>query len=104
MSGGAMDFFYQELEEAGSDMFDEEMEEMIKDLVEVFHDLEWYRSGDTTGQTYHDTVNKFKQKWFDGSRDERLHRIIDEEIGRVAAHLHMVIGPRGNGESNNQTT
>lgn len=104
MSGGAMSYFYQDLESFGQNMFDEELEQMVLDLVDVFRDLEWYKSGDTDGETYHRTVAEFKKKWFEGSRDERLHRIVDEEIARLSRHLHTVIGPREVGKTNNQTT
>lgn len=67
MSGGSYDYIYSRLlDECSGQMFDPEMEEMLKDFAEVLHDLEWWRSYDISEEKYRDTVKKFKDKWFDG--------------------------------------
>lgn len=47
MSGGNMDYIGYELEErCGGKMADPELNELLKDFVQVLHDLEWWKSGD----------------------------------------------------------
>lgn len=48
MSGGSYEYIYYRLEEeCKGRMYDAEMNDMIKDLAEVLHDLEWgqFRKG-----------------------------------------------------------
>jgi len=82
MSGGSYDYMYHRVDaEYVGRMFDRELDEMMRDLVDVLHDVEWWQSGDIGEERYRDTVEKFKEKWF-GTRDEnlrdRLAQWIDE--------------------------
>lgn len=47
MSGGSYSYKYCEVDDyyVGA-MYDEELNEMMKDLVEVLHDVEWWQSCD----------------------------------------------------------
>lgn len=61
MSGGSYGYIYSRLEEECDDrMYDAEMNDMIKDLCEVLHDLEWWRSSDYSEDKYRATLAKFK--------------------------------------------
>ena len=39
MSGGSLNYFYGQLEEHIGDFGDKELDELVKDLAELFHDL-----------------------------------------------------------------
>jgi hypothetical protein len=82
MSGGSYDYEYQRIDETYiGRMYDDELDDMMKDLVELLHDLEWWKSCDTSEESYRKSVIKFKNKWF-GKRDvnlrERILRRLDE--------------------------
>lgn len=65
MSGGSYSYVYCRVEnECVGRMFDRQLDEMMKDLVKVLHDLEWWQSSDTGEDTYRRAVTEFKKKWF----------------------------------------
>lgn len=74
-------------------MYDPELDELIKDLAEVLHDLEWWQSGDTVEEDYRRTVRSFKAKWFvTDTRTRNLERIINEKAEKMRAELFEMIG------------
>lgn len=93
MSGGSYDYKCYTIEEyyVGA-MHDAELDEMMKDLVEVLHDVEWWQSCDIGEDDYRKTVKKFKDKWFNTDRSERLKPIIDRRINEVRTELMNMIG------------
>ena len=93
MSGGSYSYIYSTLlSECYGRMYDAEMNDMINDLAEVLHALEWWQSGDSSEDRYRNTLMKFKAKWFKGDRQERLKGYIDEQIGIVRSQLYSLIG------------
>ena len=65
MSGGSYNYMYCRINDEYVDrMFDSQLNSMMKDLVDVLHDLEWQQSCDSSEERYRDTVRKFKKKWF----------------------------------------
>ena len=93
MSGGSYNYVYSTLyNECHGSMYDEEMNDMIKDLCDVLHDLEWWKSCDTSEEKYRETVKAFKQKWFNDNRTERLKGYIDKQIGIVRKELYQMLG------------
>ena len=93
MSGGSYSYIYSRLEEeCDGRMYDAEMNDLIKDLCDLLHDLEWWQSGDTSEEQYRKSLRKFKTKWFKGDRQERLKGYIDEQIGIVRSQLYSLIG------------
>lgn len=93
MSGGSYDYIYSRLlDECENRMYDEEMNDLVKDLCEVLHDLEWWQSDDSDEQTYRDTLSRFKRKWFQGNREKRLKEYIDKQIGITRVNLYKLIG------------
>lgn len=65
MSGGSYNYMYCRINDEYVDrMFDSQLNSMMKDLVVVLHDLEWWQSCDSSEERYRDTVRKFKKKWF----------------------------------------
>lgn len=93
MSGGSYNYIYYTLsQECEGQMHDEEMNDLIKDLCKVLHDLEWWQSCDSSEEDYRKTVAEFKQKWFQGSREVRLKGYIDEQLGMTQQLLYNLIG------------
>lgn len=64
MSGGSMNYFYSTLSEYESVLGDVELNDLVHDLVKVFHDKEWWDSADIGEGSYNRTVQEFKKKWF----------------------------------------
>ena len=93
MSGGSYNYICYTLEEeCKGQMRDAEMDDLIADLCEVLHDLEWWQSGDSNEEKYRETLRKFKKKWFNANRKERLKGYIDNQIGVVRRELYELIG------------
>ena len=104
MSGGSYNYIYSRLsEECENRMYDAEMNDLIRDLCDVLHDLEWWQSGDSSEDRYRNTLTKFKAKWFKGDRQERLKGYIDEQIGIVRSQLYSLIGEPQESEDKEQT-
>lgn len=79
MSGGCLGYFYGQLEEHVGDFADRELDELVQDLVTLFHEREWYLSGDTSKGAWNDARDKFKRKWFgEGARQERIEKYLDD--------------------------
>ena len=93
MSGGSYCYKYCEVDDyyVGA-MYDEELNEMMKDIVKVLHDVEWWQSCDIGEDSYRKTVKEFKDKWFNSDRSERLKPIIDRRINEVRTELINMIG------------
>jgi len=93
MSGGSYGYHYCTIDnEYVGAMYDAELDEMMKDLVVVLHDVEWWQSADIGEEDYRRTVKRFKDKWFNGNRSERLKPIIDRKIEQLRAELMYLIG------------
>ena len=79
MSGGSLNYFYNELGEHIGDFNDKELDELVKDLSKLFRDREWYLSGDTGEGTWNEARDSFKKKWFtDIGRHERITKYLDD--------------------------
>ena len=93
MSGGSYSYeFYRVEDEYVGAMHDAELDDMMKDLVKVLHDVEWWQSSDIGEEDYRKTVKAFKAKWFNADRSERLKPIIDRRINEVRTELINMIG------------
>lgn len=93
MSGGSCNYVYYKIEEElCGRMEDAELNDLMKDIVELAYALEWYISGDTSKSSYEDVVYEFKQKWFKTSREERLKKYIDESLDNMRRDLYKLIG------------
>lgn len=79
MSGGHLNYFYTELQDHAGDFGDKELDELVSDLAELFHDREWYLSADTGVGQWNEARDAFKAKWFkEGARQERIERYFTE--------------------------
>lgn len=92
MSGGSMNYIYARISEAAYYVHDKEIKELLKDLSELMHDLEWYESGDYGKATYLKSLAEFKKKWFKDDRTERLKSYIDESLKDVKEELYALVG------------
>jgi len=94
MSGGSYNYRYCDVEEEYvGNMFDAELDELIKDLVPVLKAVEWWQSCDTGEDSYRKAVRKFKKKWLSGDvRMERLSEIINGKVENLREELLKMIG------------
>lgn len=93
MSGGSYSYIYETvLRECEDRMHDEDMDELIVDLSKVLHDLEWWQSGDYLENDYRKTLEWFKKKWLTESKERRLKKYIDNQIGIIKRELYALIG------------
>lgn len=92
MSGGSLDYFCYTLEDHVGDFGDKELDELVKDLAELFHDREWFLSGDTCEGEWNEARDKFKAKWFTKvGRAERIEKYLYEaveEFKRICGSSH----------------
>ena len=87
MSGGSYSYVYCKVEnECVGRMFDRQLDEMMKDLVKVLHDLEWWKSSDTGEDIYRRAVTEFKKKWFK-QRKIDVQKQIESEFERTKDEL-----------------
>ena len=87
MSGGSYNYMYCRIEDEYVDrMFDSQLNEMMKDLVKVLHDLEWWQSSDTGEDTYRMAVTEFKKKWFIKTKID-VQKQIESELERTKDEL-----------------
>lgn len=96
MSGGSYSYIYSSiLDECENRMYDEEMNDLILDLVDVLHDLEWWQSGDISEEKYRETLMKFKSKWLrtdEEGLNNRLKSYIDKQVAHTKRELYELIG------------
>lgn len=93
MSGGSRDYVCYRIEDdlAGK-MYDAELDDLMSDIADLAHDVEWYDSGDTCEDTYRKSVVKFKKKWFGSDRNARLKSYIDTKLDETKQELYRMIG------------
>lgn len=92
MSGGSMNYIYDQVYEASVLASDPEMCELLKDVSKVLHDEEWWKSADYGKDTYLKSLAEFKQKWFKTTREDRLKDYIDRELEKQREALYGLIG------------
>lgn len=84
MSGGSLDYFYCTLQDHENDFGDKELNELVSDLAELFHDREWFLSGDTGDGDWNEARDAFKEKWFtEHGRQERIEKYLVEFADEV---------------------
>lgn len=79
MSGGSLNYFCYQLEEHIGDFGDKELDELVKDLADLFHDREWYLSADYGEGSWIEARDAFKAKWFtEHGRQQRIEKYLAE--------------------------
>ena len=87
MSGGSYNYMYIQIkDEYDNRMYDKQLDEMMKDLCDLLHDLEWWMSCDYSEKTYRESVNKFKKKWFKQTKID-VQNYIENEFERTKNEL-----------------
>ena len=90
MSGGSLNYFFTELESHALDLGDHELNNLVRDLADLFHDREWYLSGDTCEGTWREARDAFKAKWFtEHGRQERIEKYLAEFAEQVRETFGM---------------
>lgn len=93
MSGGSHQYICWKIEEElVGKMHDRELDDLMRDIAELAHDLEWYDSGDYGYETYGESIKKFKDKWCKSNRTKRLQGYIDKGIEQLRDELYTMIG------------
>ena len=93
MSGGSHEYGYLKMDDLYvGGMYDAELDEMMCDLCNLLHDLEWWRSGDLGEEDYRESAREFKDKWFNSDRTERLKPIINYKMNKLRRELFEMIG------------
>ena len=92
MSGGSHNYIcYKIKDELVGQMKDPELDDLMKDISDLAHDLEWADSCDYSYDDYMRSVRQFKEKWFGNNRIKRLKGYIDEKIEGVQKELYAMI-------------
>ena len=107
MSGGYFDYMDSQLKSevfGWSDQWwnvfeDQEISELVWDVLYLLHDYDWYKSGDTSKETYLRAKADFKKKWMD-NRGVRVRRIVDEALQRTKDELYETFGIAEEGDTN----
>lgn len=95
MSGGHFEYLDSQLKSeifGWDDKFrnifeDREISELVWDVLNLIHDFDWYKSGDTSKETYLKSKAEFKKKWF-SNRGVRIRRIVDDALKQVRSELY----------------
>lgn len=92
MSGGSFNYNYALIRsEYCGRMEDVELDDMMDDLADLLHDLEWWKSGDYSEEDYRNTVKSFKAKWFNQTQGERLNSIVDKKCNALKRDIERMI-------------
>lgn len=90
MSGGSLDYFYSSMEDHVGDFDDHELDDLVKDMAELFHAREWFLSADTNEGKWCEARDAFKAKWFtDAGRKERIEKYLDGMKEKMLKSLGM---------------
>lgn len=82
MSGGSYDYICYSIESTlVGKMYDPVLDELMKDIVKLAHDLEWWQSSDYSEDTYRRTVEAFKAKWLSkAGLSETVKKILADRV------------------------
>lgn len=70
---------------------DREISELVWDVLDLIHEFDWYKSGDTDEKTWLKEKTEFKKKWF-SNRGVRVRRIVDEALAQTREELYKTFG------------
>ena len=88
MSGGSLNYFYCQLQDHEHDLGDKELDELVKDLAGLFHEREWFLSGDTGEGSWNEERDNFKKKWFTKEgRMKRIDRYLADTVEEIKKSL-----------------
>lgn len=83
MSGGSLDYVYEDVENAlrSGYMENDDAEKVVRDIAGLLHDIEWSTSGDYAPNKWRNTLAKFCSDW-EGGYDQSDDPL--EDIDEVA--------------------
>lgn len=96
MSGGCFDYLDNRLkseifgyccQEPENIFEDREISQLIWEVLDLIHEFDWYKSGDTCKDTYLEEKAAFKKRWF-SNRGVRVKRIVDESVADLKRELY----------------
>lgn len=73
---------------------DREISELVWDVFELIHVYDYYKTGDTSKETYLTKKREFKKKWF-SNRGVRVRQIIDQAISELHRDLYETFNLEG---------
>lgn len=99
MSGGYFDYSDSHLKgeifgwsDRPTNVFeDKEISELVWDVLDLVHDFDWYKSGDTCEASYLEAKRTLKDKWLKHDGD-RVKRIVDETLAECKEELYKTYG------------
>ena len=77
---------------------DREISELVLDILNLIHDFDWYKSGDTCKDTYLKKKADFKKKWL-SNRGVRVRHTIDTAIQELRDELYETYNLEGDAET-----
>lgn len=89
MSGGHCNYVCWDVENVAEEMTGE-LKLFMKDVAMLLHDYEWWKSGDTSDETWHAQWKIFKQQWLrtdDSQIEKRLKNIIKDSIKEILEEI-----------------
>jgi len=73
-------------------MEDVELSQMVYELLDLIHDLDWYKSGDTADENYLEAKRNFKNKWLRNKNyNDVIKGLIEEEFENKKQELLKMI-------------
>lgn len=84
--------YYAKLAREHDPMEDLEISDLVYDVFCLLHSADWYKSGDTSEETYRKDVEAFKKKWFKNKRSDRLKEYVDIAVNDMHEKLLCMIG------------
>lgn len=100
MSGGRFNYTDSSLmdeifgySEKPTNVFEDwEISRLVWDTLELIHDYDLYVCSDTCEETWLEAKQKFKKKWFESPRKDRLKKIIDDTAEEFKKEMYKTIG------------
>ena len=93
MSGGSMEYACYKVSDIADMEEDLVIRSLLKDLSEYLHAEEWYRSADTSRESYIKARKKFKKKWLDTQVDVKPY--VDQMFEDFRAQVYELIDVEG---------
>lgn len=109
MSGGLFEYHNVNLQSAIFDnadrptnvFEDREISELVWDMLNLIHEFDYYKCGDTGKERYLREKTNFKKKWLN-NRGQRVKRIIDNALAELKTELYETYGLEDEAEHENQ--
>lgn len=92
MSGGSHNYIcFRIEEELVGQMHDAELDDLMRDIADLAHSLEWAESGDASEESYKEAVRGFKAKWLKVKEKERLKEYVDERSDLTEPSINQML-------------